>query len=181
MLEYMLGFHKISSVSDPFFEKLYNLYIRAFPLNERRSWEGLEHTLLYEKKFNPQVLLQNNQFVGFLNYWTFDRFLYIEHFAIVDNLRNQKIGSEVIGLFKEHAKLPIILEVEIPNNPLATRRIEFYKRLGFSVLSNDYNQPPYEGEGGLIPMQIMCNDVEFGTQYFELIKEILYSKVYNWK
>ncbi|MFZ4724299.1 MAG: GNAT family N-acetyltransferase [Paludibacter sp.] len=177
----MLNFHRISNVSEPFFEKMYNLYIRAFPLKERRSWDGLEHELLYEKKFNSHALLQNNQFVGFFNYWTFDRFIYIEHFAIVDNMRNQNIGSEVIGIFKENANLPIILEVELPNNPLAIRRIEFYKRLGFSVLSNDYKQPPYEGEGDLIPMKIMCNDVEFGTQCFDVIKETLYSKVYNWK
>jgi ribosomal protein S18 acetylase RimI-like enzyme len=177
----MLNFHRINSVSEPLFEKLYNLYIKAFPLNERRSWDGLEHELLYEKKFNPHALLQNNQFVGFFNYWTFEHFIYIEHFAILDHLRNQKIGSDVIEIFKKQTKLPIILEVEIPNNQLAIRRIDFYKRMGFSVISNEYQQPPYEGEGVLIPMHIMCNDIEFGAQYFEMIKQTLYSKVYHWK
>ena len=177
----MLNFYRINSVSDSLFDKLFNLYINAFPPSERRSWAGLEHEMLYEKRFHPHALLQNDEFVGFFNYWTFERFFYLEHFAIIPNLRNQHIGSEAMGIFMEQVNLPIVFEVETPNNPMATGRIHFYERLGFSVLSHDYAQPPYEGNGFLMPVLLMSNNVHFANTHYEMIKETLYQDVYHYK
>jgi ribosomal protein S18 acetylase RimI-like enzyme len=177
----MLNFYRITDVSDPLYSRLYNLYSTAFPPAERRSWEGLEHEVIYEKHFYPNALLQNDEFVGIFNYWTFEKFCYLEHFAVNPNLRNQHIGSEAMKIFKEQTKLPIILEVEMPNNPLAGRRIKFYERLGFTVMSHDYAQPPYENGEFLLPVIIMCNNIHFANTHFEKIKETLYHQVYHYK
>lgn len=178
----MLHFYRINSVSDPFFLNLYNLYTLAFPPRERRTWAGLEYELSYEKRFCAHALIQNDKFVGFFNYWTFERFYYIEHFAVIPTLRGQHIGTEAMEIFKQQTKLPIVLEVEMPNNPTAIRRINFYEKLGFTVLSRNYAQPPYDGESDFfIPISIMCNDVHFANTHFELIKENLYNKVYHYE
>jgi len=176
----MLNFRRINNVSDPLFYRLYGLYVRAFPLAERRSWEGIEHELIYEKRFHPHVLLQDDAFVGFFNYWTFERFFYIEHFAIDPNFQNQRIGTEAMEIFMNQVKLPIMLEVEMPTNSLAGRRIRFYERLGFKVLSHNYVQPPYEGTGFLLPVLMMSNDVHFANTHYEMIKETLYKEVYHY-
>ena len=176
----MLNFHRINSVSDPYFTNLFNLYIQAFPSSERRSWGGIELELNTENHFNAHALLQNNQFVGFLNYWTFDRFLYIEHFAIKSDLRGKHIGQEAMKILMEQTKTPILFEVEMPNSPMSVRRIRFYERLGFSVLSHYYAQPPYEGNGFVLPMLIMCNNIHFANTHFELIKDTLYEHVYHY-
>lgn len=176
----MLNFQKIKSVSNPHFLNIFKLYSQAFPLSERRSWGGLELELINENCFNAQVLLQNDKFVGFLNYWTFERFLYIEHFAVSSDLRGKGIGTEAMKMLMEQTKLPILFEVEMPNTVLAASRIRFYERLGFSVLSHYYAQPPYEGNGFILPMLIMCNDTHFGNTHFEMIKETLYEQVYHY-
>jgi len=176
----MINFQRINDVSDPMFAKLFNLYTLAFSHSERRNWAGLEHEVLYEKRFQPHALLKNDEFVGFINYWNFERFYYIEHLAIIPALRNQKIGSEVMEIFKKQTKLPVILEVEMPNNPLTIRRIQFYERLHFTVLSHNYAQPPYEEDNGFfLPQLMMSNDVHFGNTHFEMIKETLYSEIYH--
>jgi len=176
----MLNFHRITCVDCPFFSNMYNLYTLAFPLQERRTWAGLEYELNYEKRFCAHALVQNDKFVGLFNYWTFDRFYYIEHIAVVSTMRGQNIGTEVMEIFKSQTKLPIIFEVEMPNNdPTSIRRIHFYEKLGFSVLSHKYAQPPYEGDGFLIPMQLMSNDTHFADSHFDLIKDTLYDKVYH--
>ena len=175
----MLNFHRINSVNDPFFSNLFNLYTLAFPPSERRTWEGLEYEVNYEKKFCANALIQYNMFVGLFNYWTFDRFYYIEHVAIIPKLRNQGNGSEAMNTLMEQTNLPIIVEVEMPNNIAASRRILFYERLGFSILSHNYAQPPYEGGGFLIPMIIMSTDVHFANTHFEMIRETLYTEVYH--
>jgi len=179
--ENMLNFHRITNVNCPHFSDLYNLYIQAFPPEERRTWGGLEYELTYEKRFCAHALVQNYKFVGLFNYWTFDRFYYIEHVAISQQMRGQNLGTEAMEIFKSQTKLPIVIEVELPSNVDAISRIRFYEKLGFSVLSHKYAQPPYEGDGFLIPMQLMSNDLHFADSHFELMKETLYDKVYHYE
>lgn len=175
----MLNFYRITEVTDPFFTNLYNLYTLAFPTAERRSCTGLEFELTYGERFCAHALIQNDKFVGFFNYWTFDRFYYIEHIAIVPTMRGQNIGTEAMKIFKQQTNLPIIMEVDMPNNSASIRRIKFYEKLGFTVLPHNYAQPPYETEGFLLPMLIMSNDAHFANTHFELIKENLYKNVYH--
>ena len=97
----MLDFYRIINVYDPMFSRLYNLYTASFPHPERRSWDGLVHELIYEKRFFSNVLLQENEFVGFLNYWKFEQFYYIEHFAVLEKMRGKNIGSDAIEMLKK--------------------------------------------------------------------------------
>ena len=177
----MLNFHRINTVNNQFFSNLFNLYTLAFPPLERRTWAGLEYELNYEKKLCVNALIQEGVFVGLFNYWTFDRFYYIEHLAISHKYRSQGIGSEAMSLFMDQTKLPIVLEVEMPNNINASRRILFYEKLGFSILAHNYAQPPYEGTGFFIPELIMSNDLHFANTHFEKIKETLYNDVYHYE
>lgn len=175
----MINFYRITSVDDPFFTDLYSLYTSSFPAPERRSWAGLDRELNLEKRFCAHALIQNDQFVGFFNYWTFDRFYYIEHFAITPAFRSQKIGTKAMEIFRSQVSLPIVIEVEMPTNSEAIHRIKFYEELGFKVLSHYYAQPPYEGGGFLMPMLIMSTDYHFANSHFELIRETLYKNVYH--
>jgi len=177
----MLNFHRINCVGCTFFPNLYNLYTLAYPPQERRSWAGLEYELNYEKRFCAHALVQNDKFVGFFNYWVFNNFYYIEHIAVVPALRGQNIGTEAMEIFKSQTKLPIVFEVEIPDNPVAQRRIHFYEKLGFSIVTHDYAQPPYEDDEVLLPMKLMTNELDFAEANFTLIREMLYEKVYHYE
>lgn len=177
----MLNIQRINNVYEPLFSKFYALYLSSFPSVERRSWDGLEHELLYEKRFFANAILRNEMFVGFLNYWKFEHFYYIEHFAIIPVLRGQKIGSEALTVFLQQNQLPIILEVEMPNTPLNIRRIEFYKKHGFAALAQNYEQPAYQENGASFAMKVMCNEVNFADENFDIIKEQLFDKVYHQK
>jgi ribosomal protein S18 acetylase RimI-like enzyme len=153
----------------------------AFPVAERRTWAGLEYELTYEKHFYANVLLKDDKFAGLFNYWTFDRFYYIEHIAVAPTVRGQGIGTEAMEIFKFQTKLPIVFEVEMPTNPTSIRRINFYEKLGFAVLSHNYAQPPYESDQFLLPMQLMSNQKHFADSHFELIKDTLYREVYHYE
>jgi len=168
-------------VDDPFFGEFYKLYSNSFPASERRSWGGLDLELKYEKRFCAHALIQNDQFVGLFNYWTFDRFFYVEHLDISPAFRNQKIGSNAMEIFKNQVSLPIVIEVEMPSNSEAINRIRFYEDLGFKVISHYYAQPPYEGTAFLLPMILMSSNYHFANTHFELIKNTLYNDVYHFE
>ncbi|NDV47363.1 GNAT family N-acetyltransferase [Paludibacter sp. 221] len=175
----MIDFQQITSSSDPLFDKMYHLYTHAFPAAERRSLGALESILNYEKRFEADVLMIDGYFVGFFTYWKFERFIYVEHFAVDPSLRGQNIGTEAMNAFLLKANLPVVLEVEMPEDPQSIRRISFYERLGFKVLQHSYAQPYYDGSGNLLPMLIMSNDPRFADRHFSLIKSTLYTEVYK--
>jgi len=175
----MLIFHKINSISDPYFQSLFNLYSQAFPPSECRTREGITLEINTTNRFSAHALLKDKEFVGLLNYWNFDQFLYIEHRAISESLRGQRIGKEALTQLIEQTKQPIILEVEMPLNTMTIRRIRFYENSNFSTTSHFYLQPPYRVDGLTIPMQIMSNNALFANKNFELIRDTLYKEVYK--
>jgi len=175
----MLDFYRIINVYDPMFSRLYNLYTASFPHPERRSWDGLMHELIYEKRFFCNALLQENEFVGFLNYWKFEKFYYIEHFAVQEKMRGNHIGSKAIEMLKQQSKVPIVFEVELPVDELTKKRVHFYERLGFTLLVQEYAQPAYIDDETQVPMKLMCNDKTFGNENFKSIKDTLYNDVYE--
>lgn len=162
------------------FGKIYELYLSAFPAVERRSLGSLEHILGRDKNFEMDALMKDGDFVGFFDFWTFGRFVYVEHFAVDSKMRGQNIGSEVVKTFLSKINLPVVLEVEMPQDEQSIKRIGFYERLGFKVLSHDYAQPYYDGSGKLLPMLLMSNDHHFADEHFGLIKNTLYEDVYRY-
>ncbi|MDD3078207.1 MAG: GNAT family N-acetyltransferase [Paludibacter sp.] len=177
----MVELIKLTNETDKYFNDIYRLYEIAFPANERRSLSGLILALRNVGKFTMMALTENNVFLGFVNYWTFDRFVYIEHFAVVPEKRNKKIGSKMLNLFLSETDLPVVLEVETPKTQIAAKRINFYERQGFYLVSNFYMQPPYDGKSLMIPMFIMTNNYHFTKRHFENIKKMIYDEVYQYK
>ena len=126
------------------------------------------------------ALLKDGEFVGFFNFWTFERFVFGEHFAIDPKMRGQNIGSEMVKTFVSKINLPVVLEVEMPKDAQSIRRIDFYERLDFKVLSHNYAQPYYDGSGKLLPMLLMSNNYHFADKHFSLIKNTVYKNVYQY-
>ena len=67
---------------------------------------------------------------------------YGEHLAVNERGRNGGIGSFIFNWCLEHLKGKHVLEVEVPDEEIKRRRINFYKRLGFYYNEYEYIQPP---------------------------------------
>lgn len=153
--------------------------MNAFPLAERRSRAGLIQILETENRFCAYALIQNHNFAGLLHSWAFETFYYIEHFAVVPHLRGQKIGTQAMKFFMEQIQLPVVLEVELPTSPIKLKRIEFYQHVGFKLLAQYYEQPPYENQKIFTPLKLMSSHPEFTNDHFESIRDTLYRYVYQ--
>lgn len=134
-----------SALMPPEIEKL---YLQAFPPEERRTWNPRPKGLhLY------RIMSEAGEFLGFITTWQLpEEITYIEHFAILPRLRGQGIGSEVLGQLCGN----ILLEVELPENSEARRRIDLYSRHGFHAATDiSYEQPPYSPSLPAVPMLIL--------------------------
>ena len=177
----MLKLKSIQKINDPDFDEIYKLYYSAFPPNERRTRTELELIFEATDNFFINSIHFNAEFAGLLNFWKFDDFIYLEHFAIAEKFRSQKTGSTLLKNFMENTNVSIIIEVEQSTNALAARRINFYEKLGFNLINLPYAQPPYDGISEFIPMHIMSNDASFAIAHFEHIKNNIYENVYSWR
>ena len=160
------------------------VYIESFPLIERRKFENVK--ILLEKDdvpFKMIVATEDGVLQGFLSYWEFDGFRYIEHFAVDEHLRGNGIGSGLLEYFiKECDKTPILLEVEIPeSSDDARRRVDFYMRHSFILWRLvKYMQPPYDGGNDSLEMRLMTlqvNDKVKVEQMGEVVKREVYKKI----
>ena len=152
------------------------LYEKSFPKYERRDWEEILQYEQNNKIFNFFTINIEQNFCGIVSVWHFYEFIYIEHFAIKNDYRNNGIGSKILELLKKQYNLPIVLEVEPPENRIAKKRINFYTRNGFSTLNDKYIQPPYSKDLPACEMKIMTTNADIS---FQKIKNVLYKEVYK--
>lgn len=175
-----MEFIRINSDKDNYAEELVMLYLEAFPETQRHTENDFRKLLGAEERFHCNAVLMNKELVGFFHYWLFDEFVFLEHIAIEPPLRGHKLGEKVILLARETTNLPLVLEVEkADESEWGARRIEFYQRLGFQILPNEYAQPPYRKDGVYIPLHMMSDKLDFAVENFEKIKNTIYQAVYK--
>jgi len=151
------------------------IYIDCFPKEERRDWEKFIYILEHDTKFSLYIIKEEDNYFGIVTVWEFEKFIYIEHFAIKQTFRNKNIGSRLLQLLKETYSMPIVLEIEPPQDDITTKRRNFYQRNGFLLLDNHYMQPSYSNNLPQVEMKIMTTE---NIIPFEEIKNTLYKYVY---
>jgi hypothetical protein len=62
---------RINSTNDQYVDELVALYLESFPRNERREVSDFKELLNTNDSLRCYVVLVNDAFVGFLNFWEF--------------------------------------------------------------------------------------------------------------
>jgi GNAT superfamily N-acetyltransferase len=175
----LISFHRIEDSRDPYFERARELYESAFPVFERRSVEQLKQDLNHPF-FHAEIVEKDQKFTGILFWWQLGSFRFIEHFAIIPQMRGKGIGKQVLTSMIQTQHTPIILEVEPERfSSDAIRRIAFYKKSGFHLNQYPYFQPPYHPGNKPIPLQIMSYPNPINPFEFPQIVREIHKQVYQ--
>ena len=155
-----------------------HLLEEAFPVEER----PLFNTILKRDKDIYHLCVAENEgtMLGIMAYWSFDELIYIEHFAVCNELRNRGIGGVILDKFLslQPNGTQVVLEAELPDSALAKRRVDFYRRHGFTANTFEYLQPPYHAGGDPLPM-VLLSLKPLDKNDFEKIRDTLYNNVYG--
>jgi len=143
---------RLKNISDNFFQEAWVLYENSFPLEERRLLDS-QAKIFKNDDYNFDIVIEDEQFIGFVLWWEFDNLRYIEHFATTEHLRNKGYGKLILDTFIKRNHIPIILEVELPNSKICQRRIKFYERIGFRLNTHYYEIPPQHK--GFSPLELL--------------------------
>lgn len=162
-------------------KKIKETYIDSFPPEERRDYDKLIDLFRHSHTMHIYVCQTATvEYAGFITCWRFEKFSFIEHFAINSEARNGGIGAMFLKEVLQMQNNPVVLEVEEPLNDLCKRRIAFYERNGFVQGNVPYFQPPYREGEPTIPMILMSyGNMNLENEYEDIVP-IIYSEVYNY-
>ncbi|NDV65623.1 GNAT family N-acetyltransferase [Bacteroides sp. 224] len=177
----MINIHPIKTSDTEWYNYMEQLMVNAFPIEEYRDLQVLRNYTDTISEFFMNIIFSDDQPVGFISYWDLGSFYYVEHFAIDPSQRNGGYGQKLLALLKEELKQPIVLEVELPDEEMAQRRINFYKRQGFTFWDLEYFQPPYRTGYEPLPMRLMVNGNMNPDKDFESIRKRIHESVYGVK
>lgn len=163
----------------PSYLKLYN---SAFPPDERREYKDAKHLADFISmkggKFRAFAVKDGDIFIGFLSYWIFEGYTYVEHFAVTPENRGNNIGTKMLNHLFKTVSNDVLIEVEPPDTPEAERRIRFYQRNGFRIREEiDYMQPPYSKGQKPVKLLLMTHG-NVSLHNKDSISEMLH-EVYN--
>ncbi|MBK5072612.1 GNAT family N-acetyltransferase [Budviciaceae bacterium CWB-B4] len=147
---------RLQSTNDALFPTFERLYRISFPEFEQRTFEHQAKGLMAENYF-LHCYEENSLFVGFVAYWEFADYLYIEHYAISDQVRGQGYGTRLLGELIASTDKTVILEIDPVVDEISQKRLRFYRALGF--VENDYSHvhPPYQGKFHGHPLKILSS------------------------
>lgn len=155
--------------------RLFSAYEKTFPADERRD-ENQFLSLIEKPNCYIFGVKNEDDLAGYVILWKCENFHFLEHFEVFEEFRNLKLGSQILAeLMEKFGNL--ILESEPSDlNEMAERRINFYERNGFSIISEDYIQPSY-GEGkNSLKLFLMSN---FEVENLEKTIEEIHALVYE--
>jgi len=170
-----MEFLQITSPDDYRVQQIFHSYSTTFPEDERRAWS--QFIKLFEHP-NVKVIsvLNDTENIGYLIIWELSNHIFVEHFEVFSEFRNQKLGSHITDyLFKNYPR--IILEIEPEHlNEDAKRRFSFYQRNGFNLIDEMYVQPSY-GEGKKsLKLWLLAN---YSPENLKDVKDEIYDIVYH--
>lgn len=143
---------RIRSCSHPDWAELWQMYEASFPAGERRTLQGQAAVIDHEKYFLEEWLNERGEFVGFTASWIYERFRYLEHFAVDPLRRNSGYGKQILTEWMNRPGPTILLEIDPPTDELSRRRQGFYQRLGFHENPFDHSHPSYQDGTGRVPL-----------------------------
>ena len=162
------------------FDAVFSLLENSFPLDEYRPYDA-QKALLQNPRYSIYVLSDEKTHAvkALASVWQLEQFAFVEHLAVSPACRNQGVGSQILHELSRRLACRLVLEVELPEGEMPRRRIEFYRRNGFTLNSYPYQQPAY-GEGRRpVPLLLMTTGGGVEKEEFEAIKQSLYQTVYQ--
>ncbi len=171
----------LTKINKEEFKQVYRIMESSFPSDEHRPYEE-QQELMKTPNYQIYVAKEANNILeikGFMAVWQFEDLSFIEHFAVDSKYRNTGLGSKMLQEIMEHLGGRICLEVELPDNDMAKRRIEFYQRNGLYYNDYPYIQPAISKGRNPIPLRIMTSGGVVSQDEYQDIRDMLYREVYR--
>lgn len=167
----------VNSQSHPLFESVWRTYECSFPEFEKRI-KNDQIRVLEDGRYKVYAITDEGCYVGFITIWDFDKYCFIEHFAIDPEDRGKSYGKEIIKKIQQlYIGKVIILEIDPPIDDISKRRLSFYEGLGFIISDTHHLNLPYRKGGEGHRLYVMTYPNPITQSEYEIFNNFLYTEV----
>lgn len=168
----------INSFDHPLYQKFINLYKVSFPIFEQRT-EKQQDKAFKNNKYKLLAFSEGVNLIGFISYWEFADYLYIEHFAINTDIRRKGYGSKILGSFILSTNKIILLEIDPIIDEVSAARLRFYDKCGFHTNQYSHYHPPYHEEYPAHSLIILTTKRQITEEEYRMFDSDLNETVMN--
>lgn len=155
-----------------FYTAFRELYAASFPLFEQRT-EEQQLRAFAGNRYRLVGYGTDGAFVGFLSYWEFEDYRYIEHFAISPARRGQGYGGGILRDFVRSSAKIVLLEIDPVVDAVSGARLRFYRGCGFYENPYPHRHPPYREGYGAHPLVVLTTQRELtGGEYAAFCRDL---------
>lgn len=154
--------------------QIYEQMLVNFIPDELRDYDDVVR--LFGHNYTIEHIVCDGVRTGFMGTWRVGDYMFLEHFVIYEQFRNRGIGGKALECMQEKAGR-LLLETELPNEPMAARRIGFYLRHRMVLNPQQYFQPPYRPTGNACPLKLMSYPEALSD--FDGVASTIYETVYG--
>ncbi len=166
-------------INDTQLKQIYDIMVRSYPQIELRSEEE-QSEVAKLNEFEIRTIEEEGVICGFLTAWHLESCIFIEHIAIDPAYRGRKYGRRLLEeLMDDVSSKPFIVSVSPSDDPVALKRVEFYRKSGFHLCFFDYYMPPMQPQFFPVEMLLMSFPSELKLRDFSEMKKEIFHKVYN--
>ena len=115
----MIRLQPINTSDFQHYKFMEELLIDAFPPEEYRELNQLREYTDRVGNFHNNIIFDDDLPIGFITYWDFDSFYYVEHFATNPALRICGDGKRTLEFLCHYLYQPIVLVVVRPIEDMA--------------------------------------------------------------
>ncbi len=158
--------HCIDSCNHPLYKSFQDLYCTSFPIFEQRS-VSQQVKAFQNERYKLLAFTENDSFLGFISYWEFNTYCYVEHFAVNTVLRGKGYGSNLLRSFIQSTRKIVLLEIDPITDSISEARLRFYKRCGFYENPYPHKHPAYRQEYLPHPLIVLTTKREISKDEYQ--------------
>lgn len=138
---------RLTATDHPLYNAFREIYDISFPIYEQRT-VALQQDAFSDSRYHLDCYADtvNDLVQGFIAYWRFESYTYVEHFAIHPNERGKGLGGMILRKLIEQESERVLLEIDPVKDDISAARLRFYQSYGFIENPFPHIHPAYRSE-----------------------------------
>lgn len=164
---------RLTSHNDKEYKLFEAIYSVSFPIFEQRTAEQQRQAFASPHYHLNGYLEEGEELIGFIAYWEFDAYVYVEHFAIKPGIRGRGYGGQIVNEVKERTKKRILLEIDPVVDERSAARLHFYELHGFTLNAYAHTHPAYRAGYEEHPLVVLTtNEAISNDEYLQFNRDL---------
>lgn len=138
---------RLTTTDHPLYKAFRDIYDISFPIYEQRT-VAQQQDAFSDSRYHLDCFANSvdEHLQGFIAYWRFESYTYVEHFAIHPNERGKGLGGLILKELIEQESGRVLLEIDPVKDDISAARLRFYQSYGFAETPFSHIHPAYRSE-----------------------------------